>query len=480
MHYEIVIPSGLREELRRHLLTDRSREQFAVLLCGRMRTKTTMRLLARHLICVPPDGFARQTAGALELHPRVNRDILRRAQAEGLDQIDLHTHPGNGPSVDFSATDDEHEHRLARYIAERIPGAIYASVVTNGTATAARVWEIREGAPTAVEINPPPLTADAPAIAVRHEAAPAGVEARFDRQVRAFGPELQRRLRALTAGVVGVGGLGSLVVDQLAHLGVGNFVVVDPDIAEDTNLNRLVGATPEDAAEERSKVEVASRTICRTNPRSRVTALRCTVSTSRALKALRGCDLIVAATDDDASRMVVNALACQYLIPLVHAGVNLAPAGDGRFEDISGEVAIIDPGRWCLVCSGIVSANRAAQDLASPEERALLVDRGYLPGTPAPAVYHLNAVVASLAAAEIHNLVWPYKALRRYLIYQELAGEILTVDVPASERCPFCSPSGLLGLGDLAPLWRPTRSRSAFPAAGAFSDGKDLMMREAP
>lgn len=472
MDYAIVIPAGLREELRRHLLIDRSREQFAVLLCGRTRTKTTTRLLARHLICVPPGGFARQSAGGLEVAPRVNREILHRAQAEGLDQVDLHTHPGSGKCIGFSGTDDEHEQRLARYLAERIPGAIYASVVTNGTATAARVWEIRDGAPMAVEIEPPLLTASAPLVPVRHDAGPPVTEARFDRQVRAFGPELQQRLRALTVGVVGVGGLGSLVVDQLAHLGVGNFVVVDPDVVEETNLNRLVGATPEDATEERSKVEVAARTICRTNPRAHVTALRCTVSTTRALKALRACDLLVAATDDDASRMVVNALACQYLIPLVHAGVNLAPDGNGGFEDISGEVAIADPGRWCLVCSGIVSARRAAQDLASPEERALLLGRGYLSGTPAPAVYHLNSVVASLAATEIHNLVWPYKPLRRYLIYQELAGELLTVDVPATEGCPFCSPTGLLGLGDLAPLWRPTRTRSAFPAAGAFSESR--------
>jgi hypothetical protein len=65
---------------------------------------------------------------------------------------------------------------------------------------------------------------------------------RFDRNVRAFGIKGQRRLGDVTAGIVGVGGLGSLVAEQLARLGVTEFVLVDPDIVEESNLSRLVGA----------------------------------------------------------------------------------------------------------------------------------------------------------------------------------------------------------------------------------------------
>jgi hypothetical protein len=471
MEQQIVIPSGMTADLQRHLLTDRSREQLAILLCGTAHTKTVRRLLARHLICVPSDGFARQSAGGLELEGSFQRAILRRAAAESLTQVDIHTHPGTGPAVSFSAIDDANERRLAAYLAERLPGTSYASVVTNGTATAARVWEVRDGVPVAVDIAPPPLAGNASPLQIAHCGTLGAVTGRFDRQVRAFGPELQRRLAALKVGVVGLGGVGSVLADQLAHLGVARFVFVDHDVVEETNLNRLVGATPEDAAEERSKVEVAVRTVRRTNPRAQVTALRCTVSTTRAQRALRDCNLVIAATDDDASRMVVNALSCQYLIPLVHVGVNLAPDGEGSFEDISGEVALPEQGRWCLVCAGLVSPHRAAQDLARPDERTQLEVRGYLPGTPAPAVYHLNTVVASLAATEIHNLVWPFKPLHRYLIYRELPGELLPVDVQHSERCLYCGADGLLGLGDLAPLWRPQRTYGALPDALAEGDG---------
>lgn len=467
MEYQIVIPAGMAEALRRHLLADRSREQLAVMLGGVRQTRSLTRILGRHLILMPPEAFARQSAGGLELDRSVQREILRRAAAEGLSQVDFHTHPGDGPSVGFSGTDDRSERQLALYLAERIPGSVYASVVLNDSASAARVWDLYRGNPLPVPITAPDFSTTGVSNGTAHRAI---IDARFDRQIRAFGPELQRRLASLRIGIVGVGGLGSVLVEQLARLGADKFVLVDPDVVEESNLNRLIGATPEDVAEERTKVEVAARNVKRIDARSQITALRCTVSTARALRALRDCDVLIAATDDDASRMIVNALACQYLIPLVHIGVNLAPDGNGGFDDISGEIALPEPGRWCLLCSGIVDAQRAARDLARPEERALLHDRGYLPGTPAPAVYHLNGVVASLAAAELHNLVWPYKPLRRYLVYRELAGELMTVEVPASEHCLYCRPDGLLGLGDLAPLWRPSRDRSALPAVQVDPD----------
>src|SRR5438132_32011 len=66
---------------------------------------------------------------------------------------------------------------------------------------------------------------------------------RFDRQVRAPGPTGQARLRALRVAIVGLGGTGSQVVQQLAHLGVRSFVLIEDDRVEESNLPRLAGAT---------------------------------------------------------------------------------------------------------------------------------------------------------------------------------------------------------------------------------------------
>lgn len=457
MRYEIVIPPGMTEQLRSHLLHDRSREQMAVLLCGTARTEGRVRLLGRHLVTMPPEAFAHQSAGGLTLAPEVQRRVLQLAARERLSQVDFHTHPGEGGNVAFSGIDDTNERALARYLADRIPGTLYASVVLNATASAARIWTHQNDEPVATAISPPDLEGCHTTTPSRH--GDVGGD-RFDRQVRAFGHEFQRRLRQIRVGLVGVGGLGSILVEELTRLGVRDWVLVDPDTVEISNLNRLLGATPRDANEEVAKVAVATRTIRRSEPKARVKAIRSSVFAPRALGALKECDLLIAATDNDASRLVVNALACQYLIPLVHLGVNLAAKAEGGFEDISGEVAIPALGEWCLLCGGMVSAVRAGWDMARPEERARLTARGYLDGTPAPAVYHLNSLVASLAAAEIHCLVWPYRPLHRYVVFRELACELLEVQIPVQEHCLHCGTEGRLGLGDLLPIWRPTPARS--------------------
>src|SRR5260370_36623341 len=64
----------------------------------------------------------------------------------------------------------------------------------------------------------------------------------FDRSVRAFGAEGQATLASLSIGIIGLGGIGSVVAEQLAHLGVRKLLWLDPDVLKGPNLNRVVGS----------------------------------------------------------------------------------------------------------------------------------------------------------------------------------------------------------------------------------------------
>jgi hypothetical protein len=95
----------------------------------------------------------------------------------------------------------------------------------------------------------------------------------------------------------------------------------------------------------------------------------------------------------------------------------------------------------------------AGWELADEETRKKIKERGYIKDTPAPAVYHLDAAIASLAVAEIHNFVFPYKPVARYLSYDELKGQLLTLNGPRRDYCLVFSPDGgVIGLGDLESL----------------------------
>src|SRR5690606_32205932 len=83
----------------------------------------------------------------------------------------------------------------------------------------------------------------------------------FNRQALAFGNALNQDLRHLRVTIVGCGGTGSAVAMLLARLGVGQIALIDNDIVDQTNLNRLHGARQADADAMRPKVEVVARSI---------------------------------------------------------------------------------------------------------------------------------------------------------------------------------------------------------------------------
>ncbi|MBN2001747.1 MAG: ThiF family adenylyltransferase [Anaerolineae bacterium] len=478
MNYTLSLTGEAYATLRRHLCHDRQREQLAVTLCGfnRMSRRGVheLRLLVHEVILFPPDAFRRQSAAHLELLPEVQAFVHRRAQQQRLIQVDWHSHPGAGPGLAFSATDDHYESAQAAYLAHRMNGVPYGSVVVNDNAVDARLWrtDVRPATTETAAAYCPrafPLNAllvgdlqqrfplSAPDTALDNPISPI-----FDRQVRAFGREFQQQLGALRVGVVGLGGMGSAIVEYLARMGVRDWVLVDPDVVDITNLNRLVHAGVAAAQKRRPKVCVARSVVRQIRPRATIRALQTTIFDPAALRALKTCDLLIAATDNHSSRMALNRLAVQYLIPLVHVGFNISVESSEtapHVTDVSGEFAIPDLGHWCLHCAGLYDPQLAGWELATPEQQALLQARGYVNNTPSPAVRHLDGLVTALAAAEIHNLVHPFKPAQRYLVYDALKTELTPLQMTATHTCPVCgAENGVLGLGDLEPLPDYTRA----------------------
>jgi tRNA A37 threonylcarbamoyladenosine dehydratase len=72
---------------------------------------------------------------------------------------------------------------------------------------------------------------------------------------------------------VGLGGSGSHVVQQLAYLGVANFLLIDDDTVTDSSLNRLIGAYGSDVHMRTPKTESAGRNIQLVAPSAQVRVL---------------------------------------------------------------------------------------------------------------------------------------------------------------------------------------------------------------
>jgi molybdopterin/thiamine biosynthesis adenylyltransferase len=438
MSNRLVLPGALESQLIGHLLGDPAEERLAVIFAGRHRTPGGWRLLGRETWTAEPSDYLVQGAYHLEIEPRLWARAAKRARATGESLVIAHSHPGDPDIPDFSPTDDWGEQRLLPKLRARADGPHATLVVASGGSRGRLHAADGSWSPLALGGVMPALDD------------PLADDERFDRQRRAVGPEGQARLRSLSVGVVGLGGLGSHVVQQLLHLGVAKLVVVEPDRVEPSNLSRLVGATYADAIAQEPKLSIARRMADGLDGGTELVLIRRDVREPEAVAALLEVDFVFGCTDTQLSRLLLNALAHQYYRPVLDLGVELQVEGS-----MGGRVTALGPDAGCLWCWGILSSERLRAEQLPPELRAEYVGRGYVTDFDVvqPAVVSLNGVVASLAVTEMLRRVTGMggrDGASDLLLYRLSDGTVRRA-ASSGRTCPTCAVPAT-GAGDLVSL----------------------------
>jgi molybdopterin-synthase adenylyltransferase len=216
---------------------------------------------------------------------------------------------------------------------------------------------------------------------------------RLDRQ-SFLGPDCDAVLHDATVGIIGLGGGGSHIVQQFAHVGVGRFVLIDPDFIEDTNTNRLIGGTLDDVARARPKTEIAARIIRGLQLGASIIEVK--DSWHAATDVLRTCDVILGAVDSFAGREQLERFARRHLIPYVDIGIDVHDLEKHGFL-ISGQVILSSPGSPCLRCCGLITDERLAQE-----------DQRYGAAGGRPQVVWSNGILASTAVGLAMQAITPW------------------------------------------------------------------------
>ncbi|MCY3826673.1 MAG: ThiF family adenylyltransferase [Candidatus Dadabacteria bacterium] len=262
---------------------------------------------------------------------------------------------------------------------------------------------------------------------------------RFDRQRKIFGDEGQKRLCATTVGIVGGGGLGSFMVLELAYLGIGKIVIIDHDLLEESNRNRLVGAWMSHA-DGTPKVQILRELGKLIDSEVEIEVIQACIEDPEARDALAGVDIVVGCLDHDGPRSVLNEFCCKHGLPLIDVASDTIPEEDK--VAFGGRVCVATPATGCLVCFGVLDQDELQEYYASPEQR---VDRDTIYGVPkgtlvggGPSVITVNGVVASIAATELMVLV---TQLRAPVAHQDWRGHVgcLYRVVDHEEDCYYCS-----------------------------------------
>jgi molybdopterin-synthase adenylyltransferase len=264
---------------------------------------------------------------------------------------------------------------------------------------------------------------------------------RYSRNEALFGAEGQAKIAETKVAIVGLGGLGSHVAQQLAYLGVADYALVDFDTVTDSGLNRLVGAVDADVPAETKKIAAAERTIKAVKPDAVVVCVDGRLAEGATEPAVARADVVVGCLDRDLHRLELTELCARYAKPYFDLATDTADEG----EDLvyGGRVVFCDGSR-CLVClpellnQDEIARHRMSPDQRDADRRIYGVERDALAGT-GPAVVSLNGVVASLGVTEFMVHVTGLREPASQLIYRGERG-IVTKSVDQAEPgCYYCT-----------------------------------------
>jgi hypothetical protein len=264
-------------------------------------------------------------------------------------------------------------------------------------------------------------------------------ESRFDRNELLFGASGQAQLRRAVVAVVGVGGLGTHVVQQLALLGAGVLLLVDPEDLSGSNRNRYIGARHDDPVPGTPKVEIGRRIVAAIDPEIRVVGIPKPFRSKAAFEALAQATHVFGCLDTDGERLILNEVCSAFSRPYIDLATDVIP---GPPLEYGGRVCINWSGDGCVVCLGILDQKAVAEDLGGEEQKRLHkalygVSRSAL-GTSGPSVVSLNGVVASLGVTEFMAGVTGLRVPHRLLKYYGAAGKVVLSKDPPDPDCWYC------------------------------------------
>jgi hypothetical protein len=418
-----------------------------------------IRLLGRKMQWVPESAYLRRGGDHLSIASEGYVSFLGEAEAMGAVAIWVHTHPG----VESPPRPSQHDWEVDRQIADlfrfRTGSPYYGTLIfsprNEGIAFSGyiqaenspqlqieRLWQVGDRFRLTRSFLLP----------VRE------ISADFDRNVRALGGAVQQTLSDLRIGVVGCGGTGSSVAEQLVRLGVRKLALFDPDELSGSNITRVYGSTATDVGQ--PKVDTLAAHLRRIAPNTQCQLVKSMITLGPAALQLRSCDVVFGCTDDNAGRLVLSRFSTYMLTPVFDCGVLVSSDSQGLLRGIDGRITTLVPGQACLVCRGRIDVARAGAELLTPDERRRREDEGYAPalGRTEPAVVTFTTLVAATAVSELLERLIGYGPDPRpsEVLLRCHDREVSTnIDTPRPRH--YCDiSSGKLGLGVTDPFLEQT------------------------
>ena len=443
-------------ELKKHLIRKDGKERVAFIICGRSLVQNEeYRFLSREITLLSDDELLTSQAYQVSWNNKYFISVLKKAESKGFAVVSIHNHPSGYNQ--FSETDDEGEYHLFKLAFNRNGGERpHASLIMMPDGSLiGRAWNKNL---THDPISLIRVIGDSFKIYYPERLKNYLSPTAFNRQQLAFGSSLVQDLSKLKCTIVGAGATGSATAIMLSRLGVGELNIIDKDKVEESNLNRLHGATRKDVG--KYKVEVLKKHIVEIGIGTKVNIAKDWISSEKGITFLKSSDVVFGCTDDHSGRILLNRFAYFYLTPVIDMGLIISVKNNPpEIQDLQGRISFLYPNNDCLITKGVINPDIAyAENLKrnEPDNYKKLKDEAYVigEGNPAPSVVTFTTQIASMAVNEFLNRMVNFNPLGKHShkIHFFHRGLEITAKNTENKECRICGNQSYWGRGDMTPI----------------------------
>ena len=366
MKYSAAFPTPIHRQAVQHLLRADHQEDLCFGLWNPSQGAGRLTACIREVLL--PEAGDRNVHGNVDFNPQYFERAIASARKANCGLALLHSHLGPGwQEMSDDDIEAENGHAAATAAATGLP--LIGLTMGTDEAWSARFWlrarprtyvchwceSVRVvGNRIAVTFHPQQLPPPAPRDVLT-------------RTISAWGPAAQADLARVRIGVIGLGSVGAIVGETLARMGIAHLRLLDFDVVEPVNLDRLLHATAEDARRREFKVNMLARQFRKsaTARPFRVDALPLSVVEEAGFREALDCDVLFSCVDRPWPRYALNFIAHAHLIPVVDGGVHITPMPHDRgLKRATWRAHAVGPTRRCLEClcqydPGLVAVERS-------------------------------------------------------------------------------------------------------------------------
>ena len=350
-------------------------------------------------ILLPTNG-ERHLHGNVSFEPKYLLRATRAAIRSGQGLVFMHSHLSTGWQ-DMSALDIRAERDRISDTARATGKPLVGMTVGIDGHWSARVWKQRPRGKTKVVSKKVRVLEKSRLVIWERPKSKNPDRQKQRRMIETWGEMKQRRLEELRIGIVGLGSVGSIVAEGLARTGIRELLLIDHDIVEMHNLDRLLNASSRDVG--RMKTDVAEKSAKKASTAGiiRIINHRRKIQDTEAFAAARDCDILISCVDTPSARDILNRIAIRDAIPVVDGGVEVRK--DPRSKNMNAarwKAHVVTPYSECLRCKGQYTSSDVMLELDGS-----LQNPRYIKGSKPLRTGGENVFFLSLSAAsEILNL----------------------------------------------------------------------------